>query len=67
MQVSKNTEKLRQLMQHHGVSPREVAAILNRSYQSVLIWRSVNPQDIPDSLLELLEFKLLQRSKGIAA
>lgn len=59
-----NTQRLCQLMAEYSVSPREVAEMLNRSYQTVLIWRSVNAQNIPDSLLELLELKLLHRDTG---
>lgn len=65
MQASPNTEKLRLLMQQHAVTPHQVAEILDRSYQTVLTWRSLNQQDIPDSLLELLELKLL--SNEVAA
>ena len=45
-------------MARYQLTPRDVARLLNRSYQTVLIWRSVSPQTIPDTLLELLELKL---------
>lgn len=67
MQPSENTEKLRKIMQRHALTPRQVAELLDRSYQSVLAWRSINQQDIPDSLLELLELKLTQSSSEVAA
>jgi len=53
-----NTQSLSQLMADYQLSPLDVARLLNRSYQTVLIWRSVSPQDIPDTLLELLDLKL---------
>jgi len=67
VQPSKNTEKLRQIMQRHALTSHQVAEILNRSCQTVRIWRCVNTQDIPDSLLELLELKLTQSREEVAA
>ena len=63
MHIHQNTARLRRLMTQHQVTPREVAALLNRSYQTVLTWRSINDQNIPDSMLELLELKLSKRGK----
>ncbi len=63
MQKPDNTQRLCKVMADYSVSPREVAEMLNRSYQTVLIWRSVNDQNIPDSMLELLELKLSLRGK----
>ena len=51
MPHSTNTLRLREIMRENSLTPLDVAEILNRSYQTVLIWRSVNDQDIPDNLL----------------
>lgn len=67
MHLHQNTTRLHRLMTQHRVTPREVAALLNRSYQTVLTWRSTNDQNIPDSMLELLELKLSQRGKETTA
>lgn len=57
----RNTERLRDLMKTHGLSIEQVAELLKRSHQTVRTWRSINPQSIPDHMLELLETKLAQR------
>lgn len=59
-----NTQRLCKLMDEHSVSPVEVAEMLNRSYKTVLIWRSKSEQNIPHHLLELLELKLAQRKRA---
>lgn len=61
-----NTQHLGQIMAHYALSPRDVSLLLNRSYQTVLAWRSVSPQTIPDTLLELLELKLRTTQLGTA-
>lgn len=58
MPHSANTLRLREIMRENSLTPLDVAEILNRSYQTVLIWRSVNDQDIPDNLLRLLELHI---------
>ena len=58
-----NTARLRQLMAEHKLSCPDVAKLLGRAHQTVLIWCSVNPQNIPDSMLELLELKLAMRAR----
>ena len=58
MPHSANTLRLREIMRENSLTPQDVAEILNRSYQTVLIWRSVNDQDIPDNLLRLLELHI---------
>lgn len=58
MPHSANSLRLREIMRENSLTPLDVAEILNRSYQTVLIWRSVNDQDIPDNLLRLLELHI---------
>lgn len=55
-----NTQRLKELMAKHGLSASDVAAMLNRSVQSVYEWRCVNDRNIPDHLLDLLELRLAQ-------
>lgn len=64
MEYSKNTQRLRDLMAKYDTSAAQVAMLLNRSAQTVRVWRSKNPQDINDTLLELLEFKLAVAPKA---
>lgn len=59
--MHKNTARLRTLMVEHKVTPKEVAAMLSRSYQTILKYRCKNGNIMPDSLLELLELKLKDR------
>lgn len=61
MPDQRNTHRLRALMDQYDLSPQDVADLLHRSYQTVLIWRSVNQQTIPDNMLDLLEMKLAGR------
>lgn len=60
-----NRQRLCQLMEDYSITPKEVAEMLNRSYRTVLIWRSKYRQDIPDHLLELLELKLDGRQRSL--
>ena len=64
MEYSKNTQRLRDLMAKYDTSAAQVGKLLNRSAQTVRVWRSKNPQDINDTLLELLEFKLAVSPKA---
>lgn len=57
-----NTQRLKDLMDKHRLSPAEVAELLNRSPQTVLEWRCSNHRIISDNNLELLELKLAARS-----
>ena len=59
--MHKNTARLRVLMTEHKVTPKEVATLLNRGYQTILKYRCKNGNIMPDSLLELLELKLKDR------
>lgn len=65
MQYSSNTLKLRKLMADYHLSCAEVGQLLDRAGQTVRAWRSINDQDIPDHLLELLELKLSQREEVV--
>jgi transcriptional regulator with XRE-family HTH domain len=53
-----NTQRLRELMTEHSLSPEAVAKLLGRSAQTVREWRCANANNISDNNLELLEFKL---------
>lgn len=59
-----NADRLRELMDLHRLKPADVATMLDRSYQTVRIWLSVSDQNIPDPLLELLEYKLAEAING---
>ena len=65
MPPSSNTVKLKALMSKHNLRAPDVAKILKRSDQTVREWRCSNANDIPDSLLELLELRLA--SSGVTA
>lgn len=59
--MKERTEQLKAIMAEHGLSCRDVATILGRKEQTVLIWRcstDANKKAIPAHLLELLELKL---------
>lgn len=51
-------DKLKQIMKTHNLRIRDVAKILNRRPQSVRVWLSVAPAEIPEHCLELLELKV---------
>ena len=51
-------------MDTHRLSIGDVANILSRNKKTVRMWRSQNEPSIPDALLELLELKLQQRTRG---
>lgn len=61
--MHERTERLINIMTEHNLSCRDVGTILDRTEQTVSIWRcSHKPGQrvIPGYLLELLEFKLAQ-------
>lgn len=61
-----NTEQLRGLMDAHKLKTKDVAEQLDRSEQTVRIWRMENgPRVIPDHMLQLLRLKL-ESSEGAA-
>jgi predicted DNA-binding protein (MmcQ/YjbR family) len=63
--MHENTTKLIQLMSEYKVTSKEVAELLQRSYQTVLKYRCKhNGNTIPTSLLELLELKLKARKEA---
>lgn len=64
MPPSCNTEKLKDLMRMHRLKSPDVAALLGRSAHTVRVWRCCNDNNIPDNLLELLQFKLARREES---
>lgn len=62
--IHPNTLKLRNLMLDNGLSIKDVAATLERKYNTVKCWRCQSGVVIPDSLLLLLELKV-SLSKGV--
>lgn len=58
-----NTRKFRELMDRHGISPKEAGEMLGRKTRTIYNWRGAYPQVIPDAMLELFELKLALRSK----
>lgn len=57
------TLKLHALMSEHRVDGPFVAKLLNRSLKTIHCWRAQSPSPIPESMLELLEFKLWKHFK----
>lgn len=64
--MNPRTEELRQLMVDHQLKAGDVARILNRGVQTVNLWRcqgaSTERQTIPQHMLDLLKFRLQQRT-----
>ncbi len=57
--MSNRTEQLHQLMAEHGLTPKQVGELLNRSEQTVRIWRCKDDKrQIPEHALELLQAKV---------
>lgn len=57
--MTNRTEQLHQLMTEHGLSPAKVGKLLDRSPQTVRIWRcKSDARTIPAHALELLKIKL---------
>lgn len=59
--MTNRTEQLHQLMLTHGLSIDRVGELLNRSPQTVRIWRCKDDKrQIPEHALELLKTKVSQ-------
>ena len=59
---SDNRKRLRVIMAEHDLSNQQVADMLERSVSTVNQWTSASGAiDIPNQLLELLEFKVKQK------
>lgn len=59
--MTTRTEQLKELMKTHDLTPEQVGSMLNRSAQTVRIWRCKNDsRQIPEHSLELLKAKLAQ-------
>lgn len=59
--MTNRTEQLHQLMLAHGLSIEKVGELLNRSQQTVRIWRCKDDKrQIPEHALELLKAKASQ-------
>lgn len=56
--MNERTLKLITLMQLHRLSCADVADLLGRTEQTVMIWRCKSQKVIPAQMLELLELKL---------
>lgn len=62
--MTNRTEQLHQLMATHGLDAEKVGELLNRSEQTVRIWRCKDSKrQIPEHALELLKTKVAQPSK----
>lgn len=56
--MTNRTEQLHQLMATHGLTAEKVGELLNRSPQTVRIWRCKDDKrQIPEHALELLKAK----------
>lgn len=58
--MHERTQRLHQLMKQHGLKPADVAKMMNRSTETVRIWR-VKASDnrvIPADALQVLELTL---------
>lgn len=68
--MTNRTEQLHQLMATHGLNADDVGELLNRSPQTVRIWRCKDDKrQIPEHALELLKAKfpsVLRATKDIA-
>lgn len=57
--MDEKTQTLREIMQKHKLSNKDVGALLGRSAQTVRIWSCANGgRVIPNTALELLQFKV---------
>lgn len=57
--MTNRTEQLRELMAEHGLSAAQVGSLLDRSEQTVFIWRCASKgRTIPAHSLELLKSKV---------
>lgn len=59
--MTNRTEQLHKLMADHGLTAEQVGKLLNRSAQTVRIWRCQSDgRTIPEHTLEVLKLKLAQ-------
>lgn len=59
------TKKLHDVMSEHKLNTKHVAKLVNRSYNTVRIWRCKSENKvIPASMLRLLELELSARDKA---
>lgn len=59
--MSNRADGLRALMKAHNLKPKQVAAMLGRSYQTVRIWLTKDtPRPIPVEVLEDLRNKVAE-------
>lgn len=58
MKDKKNQPKLKSLMTIHQINCVKVSELLKVKAQTVRVWRCESGMDIPDNMLELLEFKV---------
>lgn len=57
--MTNRTDQLKTLMAEHSLTPEQVATMLNRSAQTVRIWRCKSDgRNIPEHTLELLKAKV---------
>lgn len=56
------TERLRSLCDEHGLKAADVAKLMDRSVFTVRHWFSGTHYQIPESMLELLEFRLAKQA-----
>ena len=61
--LNAKTIELRRLMKAHGLSCRQVAAMVNRSRQAVKRW-TAEFTIVDQSMLELLKFKLESEARN---
>lgn len=60
--MASRTEQLIELMREHQLTIEKVAELLNRSTQTVRIWRcQTDKRSIPEHSLELLRVKVAQK------
>lgn len=61
MKEKPNRMKLRLIMTEHDLIAEDVAVMLGRTLSTVQTWMSKAGADMPNHLLELLEYKLADR------
>lgn len=58
-----NTEQLKTIMKNYDLSISQVAKLLRRSEQTVRTWRCKYKTEIPDHMLEALQFRLMNKTQ----
>lgn len=61
--MKRNQQQLMDLMYHHRLQASDVAELLNILPNTVRVWRCNGGMSMPDSKLELLQFKLEKRGE----